>query len=147
MSLDLPPDFPNFSACSSVACSSCFLYPRKFFFFLRQIAMPDCSVYLTFSHQNSVKESIFGQFLESLGLSRFVTKQFCLFRLFRYRFETPKQTETFCFWFHETNAKQILFRFEPKFIFVCFEDTLPVVFFLCVHRWKKRGLLHGCISW
>ncbi len=35
----------------------------------------------------------------------------------------------FVFWFMkqtETNAKQILFRFgfEPKFIFVCFEDTL-----------------------
>ena len=28
------------------------------------------------------------------GLFRFVSKQFCLFRLFRYRFETPKQTET-----------------------------------------------------
>jgi hypothetical protein len=42
---------------------------------------------------------------------RFVTKQICLFRLFRYRFETPKQTKNFCFWFHETNAKQILFRF------------------------------------
>ncbi len=62
------------------------------------------------------------------------TKQFCLFRLFRYRFETPKQTEIFCFWFHETNRnkpKQTrnrscfgLFRFGPKIIFVCFEDTL-----------------------
>jgi hypothetical protein len=30
-------------------------------------------------------ESIFGLF-------RFVSKQFCLFRLFRYRYETPKQT-------------------------------------------------------
>ncbi len=28
---------------------------------------------------------------------------FCLFRLFRYRFETPEQTEIFSFWFHETN--------------------------------------------
>jgi hypothetical protein len=56
---------------------------------------------------------------------RFVTKQFCLFRLFRYRFETPKQTEIFCFWFHETNRNCFgLFRFEPKIIFVCFEDTL-----------------------
>ncbi len=45
---------------------------------------------------------------------RFVSKQFCLFRLFRYRFETPKQTEIFfcCFTKQtETNAKQILFRF------------------------------------
>ena len=89
------------------------------------------------THPNSLKESIFGYFSENLGLFRFVTKQICLFRfvtkqiclflLFRYRFETPKQTEFFLFGFTkqtETNAKQILFRFEPKFIFVCFEDTL-----------------------
>ncbi len=50
-------------------------------------------------------------FFRNLGLFRFVTKQFCLFPLFRYRFEKRKQTETFCYWFHETNAKQILFRF------------------------------------
>ncbi len=41
---------------------------------------------------NSLKESIFGNFSENVGLFRFVTKQFCLFRLFQYRFETPKQT-------------------------------------------------------
>jgi len=36
---------------------------------------------------------LFHNSLESLfGLFRFVSKQFCLFRLFRYRFETPKQT-------------------------------------------------------
>jgi hypothetical protein len=33
-------------------------------------------------------------------------------------FDFTKQTET--------NPKQILFRFEPKFIFVCFEDTLAL---------------------
>jgi hypothetical protein len=52
-----------------------------------------------------------------------------LFWLFRYRFKTPKQTEIFCFWFYETNqtnVKQILFRFEPKFIFVCFEDIKKI---------------------
>ncbi len=57
----------------------------------------------------------------------FVSKQFCLFRLFRYRFETPKQTEIFSFWFHETNPKQILFRFvsvRTKIFLFCFEDTL-----------------------
>ena len=31
------------------------------------------------------------------------SSEFCLFWLFRYRVETPKQTEIFCFWFHETN--------------------------------------------
>ncbi len=75
--------------------------------------------------------SIFGQFSENFGLFRFVAKQFCLFRLFWYRFETPKQTEFFYFWFHETNQNKRetdLFRFEPKFIFVCFEDTLVGTF-------------------
>jgi hypothetical protein len=33
-------------------------------------------------------------FFVNLGLFRFVSKQLCLFQLFRYRFETPKQTET-----------------------------------------------------
>ncbi len=44
------------------------------------------------------------------GFFHFVSKQICLFRLFRYRFETPKQTETnrkSYFWFHETNRKTI----------------------------------------
>jgi hypothetical protein len=71
---------------------------------------------------------------ENLGLFRFVTKQFCLFWLFRYRFETPKQTETnlyFLFLVSRNKPKNTqirscfgLFRFEPKFIFVCFEDTV-----------------------
>jgi hypothetical protein len=39
-------------------------------------------------------------------LFRFVAKQICLFRLFRYRFETPKQTEIFSFWFYETNRNK-----------------------------------------
>ncbi len=38
----------------------------------------------------------------------FVSRKFCLFRLFRYRSETPKQTKTNrkkVFWFRETNRK------------------------------------------
>ncbi len=46
-----------------------------------------------------------------------------LFQLFQYRFETPKQTKNFSFWFHETNRNttetdlvsvrtEIFFRFE-----------------------------------
>jgi hypothetical protein len=34
------------------------------------------------THPNSLKESIFGNFSENLGLVRFVTKQICLFWLF-----------------------------------------------------------------
>jgi hypothetical protein len=67
---------------------------------------------------------------------RFVSKQICLFRLFRNGFETPKQTET-----NRKNQSLVsqnkpknnrnrlsfgLFRFEPKKKFVCFEDTLSV---------------------
>jgi hypothetical protein len=53
--------------------------------------------------EDQPKQSIFWYFSENLGLFRFVSKQFCLFQLFRYMFETLKQTEIFVFWFHETN--------------------------------------------
>jgi hypothetical protein len=68
-------------------------------------------------------------FSEHSGLFWFVWKQFCFFRLFRYGFETPKQTEIYFFGFTkqtETNAKQILFQFvsvQTKFFFFL-EDTL-----------------------
>jgi hypothetical protein len=58
------------------------------------------------THPNSLKESIFGNFSENLGLFRFVTKQICLFWLFPNRFETPKQIEIFSFWFHKTNRNK-----------------------------------------
>jgi hypothetical protein len=67
---------------------------------------------------NSLKESIFGYFSENLGL----------FRLFRYRFETPKQTETFCYWFHETNRN----KRETDLVSVCFGSNRN--FFLFVSR-------------
>ena len=41
----------------------------------------------------------------SFCLFRFFSKQICLFRLFWYVFETPKQTEKKICWFHETNRK------------------------------------------
>jgi hypothetical protein len=72
-----------------------------------------------------------GIFQKILGLFRFITKEICLFRLFRYRFETPKKNRIFFFLVSRNKPKQMrnrscfgLFRFEPKFIFVCFEDTL-----------------------
>jgi hypothetical protein len=70
------------------------------------------------------------------GLFRFVSKQICLFRLFRNGSKTPKQTET-----NRKNTLLVsrnkpkinrnrlcfgLFRFEPKKKFVCFEDTLAL---------------------
>jgi hypothetical protein len=68
------------------------------------------------THPNNLKESIFGYFSENLGLFRFVAKQICLFRLFRCRFEKPKQTEIFSFWFHETNRN----KRETNLVSVCF---------------------------
>jgi hypothetical protein len=67
-------------------------------------------------------------------LFQFVTKQYCLFRFFRYRFETPKQTETnrnkpkFLFVISQNKPETdrfVLVR-TGKFIFVRFEDTLPI---------------------
>jgi hypothetical protein len=63
----------------------------------------------------------------------FFSRKFCLFRLFRYRSEIPKQTETNrknVFGFAkqtEKNRNRLsfgLFQFEPKKKFDCFEDTL-----------------------
>ncbi len=65
-------------------------------------------------------------FSENLRLLRFVTKQFCLFRLFRYRFETPKQTETFCYWFHETNRN----KRETDLVYVCFGSNRKLFLFV-----------------
>jgi hypothetical protein len=75
------------------------------------------------TNQNSLKERIFWYFPENLGcfgLFWFVLKQFCLFQIFLYRFETLKQTNIFCFWFHKTNRNRsclVFFLLEP--IFFC----------------------------
>ncbi len=55
------------------------------------------------TNQNRLIERLFWYFSENLGLFRSVSKPFCLFRLFWYRLELSKQTEIFCFWFHESN--------------------------------------------
>jgi hypothetical protein len=72
-------------------------------------------------------------FSENLGLFWFVTKQFCLFWLFRYRFETPKQTETFGYWFHETNRN----KRETDLVSVCFGSNRKL--FLFVSRTPYSG--------
>jgi hypothetical protein len=71
-------------------------------------------------------ESIFRYFTENSGLFQFVSKQFCLFRLFRYRFETPKQTEKNLFWFHETNRN----KRETDLVSVCFGSNRNIYFFI-----------------
>jgi hypothetical protein len=58
-------------------------------------------------------------FSEHSGLFRFVSKQFCLFRLFRYRVRNTETNRNFFSGFTkqtETNAKQILFRFEETLL-------------------------------
>ena len=78
-------------------------------------------------HKQFEREYLYlGNFLENLGLFRFVTKQFCLFRLFRYRFETPKQTEIFWFWFHETNRNKP----ETDLVSVCFGSNRNLFLFV-----------------
>jgi hypothetical protein len=82
------------------------------------------------THPNSVKESRYGNFSENLGLFRFVTKQICLFRLFRYRFHRNKP-KFFLLGFikqTETNAKQILFWFV----------TVRAEIYLCLFRVHPR---------
>jgi hypothetical protein len=86
-------------------------------------------------HPNSLKESIFGYFSENLGLL------FVWFGLLRNRSvcfscfdigSKHRKNRNFLFLVSRNKPKQTrnrscfgLFRFEPKFIFVCFEDTLP----------------------
>ncbi len=85
------------------------------------------------TNRNSWIEGIFWYFYENLGLFRFVSKQFCLFR---YMFETPKQTKIFSFWFHifvvdsESRAKahsQLLVR--QRVIFLVAGSSLVALFF------------------
>ncbi len=91
-------------------------------------------------------ENVFWRFF------RFVSTKFCLFRLFRYRSETPKQTEK--------QPKQIEFRFvsvltEKKFD--CFEDTCifesvsyckrEIGIWCCIYRYMRfRIIIQICLK-
>ncbi len=83
-----------------------------------RVYLQECSPGCTCNCRCSV-ENLFGLF-------RFVSKQFCLFRLFRYRFETPKQTEIVCFWFHETNRN----KRETDLVSVCFGSNRNLFLFV-----------------
>jgi hypothetical protein len=87
-------------------------------------------------------------------LFEFDAKQICLFRLFRYRFETPKQTEMFCFWFHETNRN----KRETNLVSVCFGSNRNLFLFVsrtpyievieakrvtCVIKWVGRPVSYS----
>jgi hypothetical protein len=113
--------FPFFSVCFETVCFGCFAsIPKQRFLMFRLNQNKQKT------HPNSLKESRFEYFLENFGLLRFVTKQFCLFRLFRSRFETPKQTKNFCFWFHETNRN----KRETDLVSVCFGSNRNLFLFV-----------------
>ena len=113
--------FRFFSFCFKTVCFSCFASIPK-----QRVSMFRLNRNKQKTHPNSLKESIFGYFSENLGLFQFVTKQICLFRLFRYRFETPKQTEIFGFWFHETNRNKP----ETDLVSVCFGSNQNLFLFV-----------------
>ncbi len=73
------------------------------------------------------KRAYLGTYLsENSGLFRFVSKQFWLFRLFRYRFETLKQPKKIIFWFHETNRN----KRETDLVSVCFGSNRKNILFV-----------------
>ncbi len=58
------------------------------------------------TNRNSFIESIVWYFSENLGLFRFVSKQFCLFQLFQYRFKGSKTNRKFWFLVSRNKPKQ-----------------------------------------
>jgi hypothetical protein len=116
-----------FFVCFETVCSGCFAsIPKQ-----RVLIEPKQTEDPPKQFKKEYIWEFFGKFRVVFGLFWFVTKQICLFRLFDIcRFETSKQTNrNFSFWFHPKQTRNRswfgLFQFKPKFIFVCFEDTLP----------------------
>jgi hypothetical protein len=111
--------FLVFSVCFETVCFGCFASIPK-----QRVSMFRLNWNKQKTHPNSLKESIFGYFSENLGLFRFVSVGYETVLYVSTNWNKPK---FFVIGFTkqtETNPKQILFRFEPKFIFVSFEDTL-----------------------
>jgi hypothetical protein len=86
------------------------------------------------SNQNSLIESIFWYFSENLGLFWFVLKQFSLFHMFWYRFETPKQIKTnpkiFVFGFmKQTGTQPKQTETQPKHDLFLFVSVRTEIFF------------------
>ncbi len=72
-----------------------------------------------YGFEDPLIENVFWRFF------RFVSRKFCLFRLFLYRSETPEQTETNrknVFWFLETNWKKKKTT-ETDWVSVCFSSN------------------------
>jgi hypothetical protein len=79
---------------------------------------------------NSFFQTMFSVQFDKYVSCRFVSKQLCLFWLFRFGSETPKQTYNIFCGFRETNRKSALkdwvsdcFGSKREILFVCFENT------------------------
>jgi hypothetical protein len=121
--------FSVFSVCFETVCFGCFATITK-----QRVSMFGLNWNKQETHPNSLKESIFGYFSEHLGLFRFVSVCYETVLFVSVVSIYIRNTETnrnFLFLVSRNKPKQTrnrscfgLFRFEPKFIFVCFEDTL-----------------------
>ena len=129
----------------SAVCKCWCIFYRKFsvFLFLRFFSFSSFFRFFSFlfrnsqfqqTHPNSLKESLFGYFSENLGLLRFVSVFYETVLFVSVVSIQVRNTETnrkFLLMVSRNKPKQTrnrscfgLFRFEPKFLFVCFEDTL-----------------------
>ncbi len=99
------------------------------------------------TNPNSFIESVFQDFSENFGLFQFVSKQFCLFQLFRYRFETPKQlkqTKILVFGF----TKQTRNTTKTDLVSVCLGKNRKFFGLFrerpsCMVLWYQRDLIHS----
>ncbi len=121
--------FSVFSVCFETVCFGCLASIPK-----QRVSIEPKQ---TEDPPKSLKESIFGNFSKNLGLFWFVlvcyeTDLFVLIVSIEVR--NTETNRNFFFLVSRNKPKQTrnrscfgLFRFEPKIIFVCFEDTLPLM--------------------
>jgi hypothetical protein len=79
------------------------------------------------TNQNSVVENIFRYFSENLGLFRFDSKQFCVFWLFQYWSETPKQTKILVFGFRKQTETDLVSVRTEYFFFISRTPYLNII--------------------
>jgi hypothetical protein len=121
--------FPVFSVCFETVCFGCFASVPK-----QSVSMFRLKRNKQKAHPDSLKERIFEYFSENLGLFRFVSVCYetdLFVSVVSIMVRNTEANRIFSFLVSRNKPKQTrnrscfgLFRFEPKFIFVCFEDTL-----------------------
>ncbi len=131
----------------------------RFFRFIRFVSKQFVSIEpkQTEDPPKQFKREYIWKFFQKFRVVSVVSKQICLFRLFRYRFETPKQTEIFPFWFHETNrneretdlvsvcfgSSRKLFLFVSRTPYFCVIPRGSTEFFIAQYRGIPFSVLHG----